>query len=128
MQMAKVLQLLSSFRLFLEFILQKCFNTRQTLFWRKEHNMLDKAIAQKLFNLVFLMTELNKMVCMIRVLHEPITVHCRRQGGLYRRGRFLGKTMAVKPLRPSTVHTVHEVHIYLCQGITLLMVFFLPRS
>ena len=76
MQMAKVLQLLSSFRLFLEFILQKCFNTRQTLFWRKEHNMLDKAIAQKLSNLVFLMTKLNKMVCIIRVLHEPITVHC----------------------------------------------------
>ena len=75
MQMAKVLQLLSSF-LRVCLTVQKCFNTRQTLFWRKEHNMLDKAIAQKLSNLVFLMTKLNKRVCIIRVLHEPITVHC----------------------------------------------------
>ena len=49
-------------------------NPSQTLFYREEHNFIDKTILQKLFNLVLLM-HLLSTVC---VLHEPITVQSRQ--------------------------------------------------
>ena len=61
--------------------LQKCFIPSQTMFWRKEHNLLDQIVVPNLVDLVFYETVFcikvySMTLSLFTVLHDPITVHC----------------------------------------------------